>query len=471
MKNYTINTQHKTMLADTVTPVSIYLRLRDKFANTILLESSDYHGNENSLSYICCKPIASVKAQKGILECHYPDGVSKTEPIDAAFSMTDALEQFMGQFQIEQSPQKFVSSGLFGFMTYEAVQHYEDITFGSKEEQGYPLPDLHYQLYQYVIIVDHFKNQLHVFEHTYAGQDEKEGLGKITDFIFSKSIPTYNFQLQEEEQSNYTDDEFLEILKKGKEHCLLGDVFQIVLSRRFQSGFRGDEFNVYRALRSINPSPYLFYFDYGSFKLFGSSPEAQITIKDGKATIYPIAGTFLRTGDDEADMALAQALSNDVKENAEHLMLVDLARNDLSKSSETVAVETLKEIQYYSHVIHLVSKVTGKLPEDFPFLRLVADTFPAGTLSGAPKYKAMQLIDQYENTARGYYGGAIGMIGFDGSFNHAIMIRSFLSQGNQLTYQAGAGVVAKSVPDSELQEVNNKLAALRSALKLAEEIN
>lgn len=458
------------MLADTVTPVSIYLRLRDKFANTILLESSDYHGHENSLSYICCKPIASIKAQNGVLECQYPDSTQRSTPIGEGFVMIDALEQFMDQFDIEKNGEKFVSTQLFGFMTYEAVQHYEDITFRTKDEQRYALPELHYQFYQYVIIVDHFKNQLHVFEHTLVGQDKEESLDRITDFIFSKSIPAYNFQLLGQEQSNYTDSEFLEILEKGKEHCLVGDVFQIVLSRRFQSGFGGDEFNVYRALRSINPSPYLFYFDYGSFKLFGSSPEAQITIKEGKATIYPIAGTFLRTGDDEADMALAQTLSNDVKENSEHLMLVDLARNDLSKSSKSVAVETLKEIQYYSHVIHLVSKVTGKLPDDFPFLRLVADTFPAGTLSGAPKYKAMQLIDAYENTVRGYYGGAIGMIGFDKSFNHAIMIRSFLSQGNQLTYQAGAGVVAKSVPESELQEVNNKLAALRSALKMAEEI-
>lgn len=470
MKNYKIKTRHKMMLADTITPVSIYLRLRDKFANTILLESSDYHGHENSLSYICCKPIASIKAQNGTVEYQYPDSTSHTAPIAEGFVMIDALEQFMDQFEIEKNGEKFVSSQLFGFMTYEAVQHYEDITFRAKDEERYALPDLHYQFYQYVIIVDHFKNQLHVYEHTLGGQNEEGGLDRIADFIFSKSIPTYNFQLIGSEQSNYTDSEFLEILKKGKEHCLIGDVFQIVLSRRFQSGFGGDEFNVYRALRSINPSPYLFYFDYGSFKLFGSSPEAQITIKEGKATIYPIAGTFLRTGDDEADMALAQALSSDVKENAEHLMLVDLARNDLSKSSQTVEVETLKEIQYYSHVIHLVSKVTGKLPGDFPFLRLVADTFPAGTLSGAPKYKAMQLIDKYENTARGYYGGAIGMIGFDKSFNHAIMIRSFVSQGNRLTYQAGAGVVAKSEPESELQEVNNKLAALRSALKMAEEI-
>lgn len=470
-KNYTIRTQHKAMLADTVTPVSIYLRLRDKFANTILMESSDYHGHENSLSYICCQPIASFKVQNETIACEYPDGESHTSKIAPNTVLVDELKKFMGQFETEKSPYKFAANGLFGFMTYEAVQHFEDISLRQKKtDADTDLPDMHYQLYRFVIVVDHFKNQLYIFEHTLTANNGSEEINKITDFIFSKNIPVYNFNLIGEEKSNYSNEEFLEIIRKGKEHCLVGDVFQIVLSRRFQSGFRGDEFNVYRALRSINPSPYLFYFDYGSFKIFGSSPEAQITIKDDKATIYPIAGTFLRTGDDEADAALAQALNNDIKENSEHLMLVDLARNDLSKSSSKVEVETLKEIQYYSHVIHLVSKVSGRLPKDFAFLQLVADTFPAGTLSGAPKHRAMQLIDQYENTARGYYGGAIGMIGFDRSFNHAIMIRSFLSKSNQLSYQAGAGVVAKSVVESELQEVNNKLAALRSALKMAENI-
>lgn len=470
-KSYEIKTQFKVLLADTVTPVSIYLRLRDKFANTILLESSDYHGQENSLSYICCQPLATFKAGQGKLDLEYPDGCTETKLIEEDVNLVNELNGFMDLFKTQPTEHKFISNGLFGFMSYEAVQHFEDITLRKK---GYAsdavLPEMRYHLYKFVIVIDHFKNQLYVFEHSLTSNNGQGEINKIIDLIFSRNIPVYQFELDGKEQSNYTDTEFLEILGKGKHHCLVGDVFQIVLSRRFQAAFKGDELNVYRALRSINPSPYLFYFDYGNYKLFGSSPEAQITIKNGKATIYPIAGTFLRTGDDVADAELAQKLHNDVKENSEHLMLVDLARNDLSKSSSKVVVETLKEIQYYSHVIHLVSKVTGQLPEDFSFLQLVGDTFPAGTLSGAPKHRAMQLIDQYENTQRGYYGGAIGMIGFDGSFNHAIMIRSFLSKDNKLTYQAGAGVVAKSVIESELQEVNNKLAALRKALKMAEEI-
>lgn len=273
-----------------------------------------------------------------------------------------------------------------------------------------------------------------------------------------------------EKSSNLTDAEFLEFVEQGKQHCFRGDVFQLVLSRRFSQSFQGDDFNVYRTLRSINPSPYLFYFDYGDFKIFGSSPEAQLVVQDGKAEIHPIAGTFKRTGNDEEDAAAALELSKDPKENSEHVMLVDLARNDLSRNGSEVVVEKNREIQFYSHVIHLVSKVSCKMKAAAKTFRVVADTFPAGTLSGAPKHKALQLIDRYEKTKRNFYGGAIGYLDFDGNFNHAIIIRSFLSQHNQLHYQAGAGIVADSVPENELQEVYNKLGALDKALSLAEKV-
>jgi len=288
--------------------------------------------------------------------------------------------------------------------------------------------------------------------------------------ISNKNFSSYNFKTETSEASNFTNEEFLKVIDQGKAHCKRGDVFQIVLSREFSQKFKGDDFNVYRALRSVNPSPYLFYFDYGNFKIFGSSPEAQLVVQNQTASIHPIAGTFKRTGDDEADAILAEKLKNDAKENAEHVMLVDLARNDLSRNCKEVEVKIFREVQYYSHVIHLVSKVTGILPEGTNPLQLVADTFPAGTLSGAPKYRAMELIDQLENTSRKFYGGAIGFLGFNGDFNHAILIRSFVSQNNQLRFQAGAGVVAKSSIPSELQEVSNKLEALRVALKTAEGI-
>jgi anthranilate synthase component 1 len=319
-------------------------------------------------------------------------------------------------------------------------------------------------------VVDHFYNELTLFEHVIEDGASVSNLERVEQYINHNRVTTFKFTRTNNEVSNYTDEQFLEIIEKGKQHCFRGDVFQIVLSRRFIAGFKGDEFNVYRSLRSINPSPYLFYFDYGSFKLFGSSPEAQIQISNGKAHIYPIAGTFRRSGNDQEDAALAEKLSADVKENAEHIMLVDLARNDLSRNANHVHVEVFKEIQYYSHVIHLVSKVSGTLNPGASVVQIAADTFPAGTLSGAPKHKAMTLINEYENTNRGFYGGAIGFLGFDNSFNHAIMIRTFMSVNNKLIYQAGAGVVSKSSAQSELQEVNNKLEALRKALVLAERI-
>ena len=227
---------------------------------------------------------------------------------------------------------------------------------------------------------------------------------------------------------------------------------------------------MYRVLRSINPSPYLFYFDYGSYKVFGSSPEAQMVVKDRVARVNPIAGTYKRTGNNEEDREKAEELAADPKENAEHIMLVDLARNDLGRHARNVRVEKLKEIHFYSHVIHLVSTVAGDLDPDTNPVRVFGDTFPAGTLSGAPKYKAIELINQYENQNRSLYGGALGFISFDGDINHAIVIRSFTSKDNTLYYQARAGIVTASDEEKELQEVNNKLGALKKALLEAEKV-
>src|SRR5690606_27872644 len=454
-----IKTRYKKMLADTITPVSIYLQIRDRFSNPILLESSDYHSQENSYSYICFNPMATFTFNEGRVKEDLPFGDSQAYTIGKENTLINALRRFSRKFSEEKAEFKFNTNGLFGYMQYDTLAYFEDIQL--KNSRNASIPMMQYSVYKNVIVVDHFKNELHIFQHTVDESEESIGIEQIETLLNNKNIPSYHFQAMGEERSNYSDEEFLDILRQGREHCFKGDVFQIVLSRAFTTGFKGDEFNVYRALRSINPSPYLFYFDYGSFKVFGSSPEAQIVVKNNKATIYPIAGTFKRTGNDKADANLAMKLYDDPKENSEHVMLVDLARNDLSRSSEKVEVEVFKEIQYYSHVIHLVSKVTGILPRNSNPLQLVADTFPAGTLSGAPKYMAMTLIDKLETSARGFYGGAIGFLGFNGDFNHAILIRSFVSDGNRLTYQAGAGVVAKSSIESELQEVSNKLEALR----------
>jgi anthranilate synthase component 1 len=466
MMKYKINTRTRKLLADTLTPVNIYLKLRDVFAASILLESSDYHGHENSLSFICCDPFASFQVKGTEIEGRYPDGKLEKEIITKTGQVANSLEQFRNRFETPSKTSKYLNCGLFGYMNYDSVRFFEDI------KMDLPLtdiPDVLYKLYRFVIVVDHFSNELSLFEHSHQ-ESEIDSLDRLEQIIFSNRFATYKFSTDDGEESNFSDEEFLKIIERGKEHCYRGDVFQIVLSRRFQTNFKGDEFNVYRALRSINPSPYLFYFDYGSFKLLGSSPEAQLQVSNGKAHIFPIAGTFRRSGNDQEDTLIAEKLAGDEKENAEHVMLVDLARNDMSRNAEQVTVEVFKEIQFYSHVIHLVSKVTGKLKDDSSMIRMAADTFPAGTLSGAPKHRAMSLINDYEKTPRGFYGGAIGFIGFDGTYNHAIMIRTFLSKENKLIYQAGAGIVSKSNAESELQEVNNKLAALRKALELATKV-
>lgn len=463
---YQLKTTHKKLLADTITPVSVYLKLRDKYPNSLLLESSDYHASDNSFSYICCNPIASIKLQHEVITEVFPDGSKKTTPISAEINIPEKIQEFSQQFKTKTGKFKFINNGLFGYIAYDGVRYFEDIEI-SKKEGDLQIPDIYYAVYQNIIAINHFNNEAYIFDHSY---DTESRIAEIEQQIKVRNFATYNFTRQEAPVSNLTDEEFKENVKLGKKHCFRGDVFQMVLSRRFSQKFKGDEFNVYRALRSVNPSPYLFFFDYGSFKIFGSSPEAQLVVKDGRAEIHPIAGTFKRTGNDEEDAELAKKLAADEKENAEHVMLVDLARNDLSRHGNDVKVEKYREIQFFSHVIHLVSKVTGKKDPNTNTMQVVADTFPAGTLSGAPKHSAMKLIEKYETVNRDAYGGAIGFMDFEGNFNHAIIIRSFVSKNHHLHYQAGAGVVSESVEENELQEVYNKLGALTKALEIAEEI-
>ena len=494
MKKIVIQTQCKKLLSDIYTPVGIYLRLRDRFRDTVLLESTDSHAAENSYSYICINAIAGIEiTDKKSIEFKLPGQKPERVPQGGASgpmggaSVPQLLWDFMQRFDCALLPEKQLRAvqGLFGYTTFDAVQFFDTIQFREKPksdgraDQGrasgpmggsaqIPIPLMRYRLYQYVIAINHFRDELYICENKVQGLESE--LQVVESLIRSKDVPVYPFEPVGVETSNLTDEEYREIVSKGIKSCLRGDVFQIVLSRRFQQQFTGDEFNVYRALRNINPSPYLFFFDYGDYKLMGSSPESQLLLQNGEAIVHPIAGTFRRTGDDVIDRQAADRLLTDKKENAEHVMLVDLARNDLSRTTDDVRVVAYRDIQFYSHVIHLVSEVRGKLrPNHNPF-ELLATTFPAGTLSGAPKFKAMELIDQYEPTARSYYGGCIGFIGFDGSCVHAIMIRSLLSRNNTLTYQAGAGVVAASSPESELQEVNNKLGALKSAIVYAKNI-
>jgi anthranilate synthase component 1 len=464
---YNFKTTYKKIISDMLTPVSIYLRLRSKYKNAILLESSDYHGDEHNFSYICFQPVAGFKVEDENFISFFPDGKNENIPLKEN-KLTDCINTFLKSFIINHSSLNIISNGLFGYMSYDVVRYFEDIPL---EKSSNEIPLAQYNAYRFILAFNHFNHELYIVKNEVEGcESEQVTIEDIESIIKFNPLHLDNFSAEKEKTSNLTDDEYLSMVEKGKSSCYRGDVFQIVLSRQFRQKFRGDDFNVYRALRSINPSPYCFYFDFGNFRLMGSSPESQLIIRNNKVTIHPIAGTFRRTGDDIKDAALAQKLSDDPKENAEHIMLVDLARNDLSRGGKNTKVEVYREVQYFSHVIHLVSRVTSEIDESSDKIKIIGDTFPAGTLSGAPKYKAMQLIDSYENCSRGFYGGAIGHLNFNGDFNHAIMIRSFLSKDDTLTFQAGAGVVADSVPQNELQEVENKLAALNKAIELANEL-
>ena len=460
-----IKTNYLKIISDIHTPVGVYLKLRDLYSKVLLLESSDYKGSENSLSFICFDSKAQISIHNDIVTMIFDEKEVK-DKIKINKGVSYYLNNFIKQFKVDKNEFDYPSNGLFGYTSYDSVKYFDNISISNPKEIN--IPEILYDAFKYVIVFNHFNNELIIFEHLY-GDDDISEIEKIKNIVSGKPVNPFSFKINNDERTNLSDTDFKKLVDKGINHCKLGDVFQIVLSKRFYQDFQGDEFQVYRALRSINPSPYLFYFDYGSFKIFGSSPEAQIVIKNDKATIYPIAGTFKRTGDYEFDKKEAEKLSNDIKENSEHVMLVDLARNDLSKISKSVEVEKFKDIQFYSHVIHLVSKVSGKITSDKK-IDLISETFPAGTLSGAPKHKAMQLIEDYENLSREFYGGAIGFMGFNGDFNHAIIIRSFLSKNRRLFYQAGAGIVFKSNRDSENQEIYNKIDALRKAIQIAEKI-
>lgn len=445
-------------LADLTTPVGLYLKLRERYSQVLLLESSDYSSKEDSSSFLCFDALSEIVIENNqvIIDGQTQDLTNAVEEID----------RYTASFSCNNPERSSAADGVFGYCGFDAVQYFDTVHFNKPKAEK--IPSIRYAFYRFAFIFDHFHNTLTLVEHCPEGVES--ALAEVENLLHLQDHQTFDFSTSGAQTSNMDDTAYLDLVQKAKAHCQRGDVFQLVLSRQFRQKFNGDEFNVYRALRSINPSPYLFYFDFGSYKIFGSSPEAQLKVEDGIAEIHPIAGTFKRTGDYQKDLALANELLADPKENAEHVMLVDLARNDLSKSTTGVKVETFKEVQFFSHVIHLVSKVTGTMKQGLSAFQIFADTFPAGTLSGAPKYRALQLIDEYEPHQRSFYGGGIGMIGFNGNLNHAIIIRSFLSQGNELHYQAGAGLVINSVDQNELQEVFNKLTALKKALELAQTI-
>jgi anthranilate synthase component 1 len=473
MKKIKIKIRYEKALGDMHTPVSLYNKLRDHFQNALLLEGADYHDRSDSKSFICLEPIAGFEAKGNSYRSNYPFHEPSSTEVTENSEVLTALKGFVNSFEVSKNGLPFNTGGLYGYSAFESTNYMEDIVLNGTKTSLKDNPDLKYQLFSYVLVFDHFKNELFITENLIEGHEPKESennIKRIRRIIGSSNPPTFSFKMIGEERFNVTDEQFRQMVAKGIQHCKLGDTFQLVLSREFQQDFQGDDFVLYRCLRSINPSPYLFYFDYGDFKIMGSSPESQLQVAKRVASINPIAGTVLRVGDQEEDQRRAAELRKNPKELSEHVMLVDLARNDLSKHSEKVTVETYAETQFFSHVIHLVSKVQGELADGSEALDIYADTFPAGTLSGAPKYRALEIIAENENVARNFYGGAIGFLGFDGSINHAIIIRSVMSKNNTLVYQAGAGIVVESTPEGELQEVYNKTAAIRQAIEKANEL-
>ena len=463
METFNFTTTSKTILADLYTPVGVYMRLRDLYPQSALMESSDYHEKDNSRSFIGIGPMASIAIGHGVATITYPDGTTLQHEVNKTYRSDKAINELIDRIHVEGDDAKLC--GLFGYTSFNAVRYFEDINVKDETQAKNDAPDLLYILYKVVIVFDHFNNTLKI-----VSLEGEEKVNSILKAMNKANVKAYDFHPVGDVRSTLTDDEHRENIRKGIKHCLRGDVFQIVLSRRFIQQYEGDDFKLYRALRSINPSPYLFYFDFGGFRIFGSSPETHCRIEGKRAYIDPIAGTTKRTGDAESDRKGAEYLRNDPKENAEHVMLVDLARNDLSRNCHGVKVDFYKDLQYYSHVIHLVSRVSGELDQDADPIKAFIDTFPAGTLSGAPKVRAMQLISEYEPHNRGAYGGCIGYIGLDGSLNQAITIRTFVSRNGELWFQAGGGIVAKSDVEYELQEVNNKLGALRKAILQAESL-
>jgi anthranilate synthase component 1 len=446
------------MLSDTITPISVFLNLRDVYKSVSLFESSDYNSKENSKSFICVNPLVTLKVNNGELQNIESDKLkSKTK-----FSSIQDLQCQTSEYEfVNFDLQKY--NGFFGYFSYDSIKYFESVKPKVKTKYE-DVSEIYFSIFEYIIVFDNFSNRAQIIANSF--EDVETDFSSILIEVYKHSFYKSQFKLTDEEKVSNTNGEFLTNVNKAKGNVRKGDVFQLVISRCFSQTYLGDDFQVYRELRALNPSPYMFYFNMEKAKVFGTSPEAQVKVTNGLAEIHPIAGTVKRSKDIDKDLKSTRELQANPKENAEHVMLVDLARNDLNRTCKNVKVTDYKKIQNFSHVIHMVSKVTGEVVGD-DSLKTFAQSFPAGTLSGAPKYRAMELIQDYETDNRGFYGGAIGQICPNGDLNMAIIIRSCLSQNNTLNYQAGAGVVLDSIPELELKEVDNKIKAVRTAIQMA----
>lgn len=456
MEKIKYTTQHIKISADHLTPVLIYQRVKEIYPCSSLLESFEQRNHQQHYSYIAFDRLGHFQYENGKITTRIAKNIFSKEIHPS--EIISELDQQLNNISFSAFEFPFSTGGFLGYLSYDAAIAHHELSEGLNSE----IPLFKYQFYKYFLVFDHFRDEVHLFENLL---EEESCIDEITHFIQNGKTSENLFNLNGDEIADMGNEEFISLAKNAKNHCARGDVFQLVLSRKFEQKFKGDDFAIYRELRRLNPSPYLFYFDFGNFHLFGSSPEAQLILKKNIAKVNPIAGTYKKTGDSIHDNQQKENLLKDEKEIAEHMMLVDLARNDLNKTGLGAKVIKFREIEEYSHVFHLVSEIETEIKKDVNKMEIVFNTYPAGTLTGAPKHKAMQLIQQYEKSNREFYGGCIGIIDSNKNFNHAITIRSILSKNNTLTYRAGAGITIQSDEKNELEEINNKLNALRTAIQ------
>jgi len=477
-ENYNRIPVYIKVTADLLTPVLAYLKLRKKEGHCFLLESVEGIGRLARYSFIGVNPskvITNYGLEISILENGRQTGCK--------MNLFDYLKEMMTSVRaakVEELPD--FTGGIVGYLGYENIALVEDVIH-FRDKNHFGTPDAVFGLYDTIIAFDHYKHQIILITNVSLDKNTnrekifrqaKEELHERWIQLLEPIEFRSDFEIRLDETENGENDKFIDNVRAGKKNIEEGDIFQIVLSRRFQATYSGDLLNVYRALRIINPSPYMYFIELGgNFTIIGTSPEDLLNVKNRKATILPIAGTRKRGQTPDEDSQLEEDLRKDPKELAEHVMLVDLARNDLGRISQfnTVRVVENMSVHRFSHVMHLVSRVEGILSENKDCIDALMAAFPAGTLTGAPKIRAIQLIESYEKIRRNVYGGAIGYIDFNGNLDMCIAIRTLFAKGSTLYWQAGAGIVADSDPQMELKEIENKSAVLLSALKYAEVID
>jgi anthranilate synthase component 1 len=466
---------YQEILADTDTPVSAYLKIRDK-SFSYLLESADGGERWGRYSFIGYKPFLTILSRDGEIEIIEKGKNRILRDVENPLNVLRDLIQGIRPVTIQELPP--FQGGFVGYFNYDLIRTWEYLPGISPED----MPESMFTCASRLIVFDHLTHQVKVvaFANVREDEDLKDVYDHACDGIHETirelqgPLPTVSeteaFSVSELE-SNFKKEDFEEIVRRGKEHIVAGDVIQVVLSQRFSGETTGDDFILYRNLRSINPSPYMFYLNFGEVRLIGSSPEILVRLTDGKIELRPIAGTRQRGKTPGEDQALEADLMADPKERAEHIMLVDLGRNDAGKvaTAGSVSVPSLMDVEYYSHVMHIVSSVEGTLSPDMDEFDLFMAAFPAGTVSGAPKIRSMEIISDLEPTPRGPYAGAVGYFGFNGNMDFCITIRTISVIGKKLAIQAGAGIVADSSPEEEYRETLRKAAAMFRAIERAKE--